>query len=80
MKYRGEEYQDEVPPSTFVKLHKSIAVMPVIQNHSTRKEGIALSYRMEIRKAEAVCFHRRVSKVFRLCDSGVVRTPLPTQY
>ena len=80
MKYRGEKYQGEVLPSTFVMLYKSIAVMQATQNHSIRKEGIALSDRVKICKAEAACFHKEIAQVFCLCDSGEVRTPLPTQY
>ena len=54
--------------------------MQVAQNHSIRKEGIALSDRVKICKAEAACFHKEIAQVFRLCDSREVRTPLSTQY
>ena len=50
-------------------------MMYAAQNHSIRKGGTALSYRMKMRKAEAVRFHREIIKVFRLCNSKEVRTP-----
>ena len=80
MKDREKKYHGGVLLSTFVVSYKSIAVMQSVQNHSIRKEGIALSNRMKICMAEDACFHTEIVKVFRLCDSGEVRTPLPTQY
>ena len=78
MNYRGGKYHGGILLYAFIIIYRSVGVMYAAQNHSTRKESIALSYRMKMCKAEAVCFHREIVKVFRLCDSKEVRTPLLT--